>query len=76
MKIKYLPAALHCYNFDGKLKVVSFLPKKFIIYISVRLVECYQRRVYKSTYMYMLVQLLELELKFKHVAVYLIPYIF
>lgn len=74
MKIKYLPAALHCYNFDGKLKVVSFLPKKFIIYISVRLVECYQRRVYKSTYM--LVQLLELELKFKHVAVYLIPYIF
>lgn len=35
MKIKYLPAALHCYNFDGKLKVVSFLPKKFIIYISV-----------------------------------------
>lgn len=34
MKIKYLPAALHCYNFDGKLRVVSFLPKKFIIYIS------------------------------------------
>lgn len=35
MKIKYLPAALHCSNFDGKLRVVSFLPKKFIIYISV-----------------------------------------
>lgn len=35
MKIEYLPAALHCYNFDGKLKVVSLLRKKFIIYISV-----------------------------------------
>lgn len=35
MKIKYLFVVLYCYNFDGKLRVVLFLLKKFIIYISV-----------------------------------------
>lgn len=60
-----------------KLKINYFCPQNnlYIQYNMLWLVGCNQMKVYRSTWLYVHVQLFELQWKLKHVAVSLIPYI-